>query len=224
MNDKAKAAEVAKILTLTAENFNAELSEARFQMLISELSLLPLEDVRRGMTKLLRTRKFGTFPTLAEILEACGASQTNEQDKIAVEAERQWALALREADRGAPRCFTGWLLDADREPVVDADGKLIPTYEYPTPSGLTPAGKAALRAIGGVGKVGAERWARKDFLEVYCRLASGDAPPQITGQAGPNVQELAAKTFRRMGDGRSSTKPGQAGPRLVRDRGQEKVA
>jgi hypothetical protein len=158
MTKTEHVASLAEILTLTAENFQAELSEAMVQMLISELIKLPLAEVRRGMTTILRTRKFSSFPTLAEIIEACRGG--NEREAIEAEAEQQWLLAQAYQPPAAPyhRVFLGY--DDDHQP----------RYEDPSPSGLTPEGQEALKAIGGPGRVDQVRYARRDFIEAYRRL------------------------------------------------------
>lgn len=226
MNDKAKASEIAKILTLTAENFGAELSEARFQMLISELSRLSLDAVRHGMIKIIRTRKYSGFPTLGEILEACGAGPEDELDGIEAEAERQWALALDYQPPAAPhhRVIKGWLKDKNGDLAVNDKGGCIPVYEDPVPSGMSPEGLAALEAIGGIGPEAQRRFAHKDFLDTFRRITAGGARPAIAGQTPPKALAMVARigSEARAADKRPQTdaEPSQAGPRLVRDQGK----
>jgi hypothetical protein len=156
--DKHEQSEVLKMLTVMAENFNAEASPAMLKMVLSALGAADFNQVRFGLNRIMRVRKFTGFPPLAEILEACGLAE--EKDPVEIEAEQQWLKALDAPGPSAPyhRVIKSY------DPATGTT-----EYEDPEPDGLTSEGKAALRAIGGVPARG-QIFARRDFLEAYKRF------------------------------------------------------
>lgn len=179
MLDSCSRQETMKQLVVLAENFSADVSTPRLKMIISELENFSFEQITQGLTKILRTRKYPGFPSLAEILEAVGGSQ---QDELALEAEGQWRRLWVAADKGAWTRYLG-------EP------------NHPGPEHyLNTTAMLTLRQMGGrpamlTWRESELHWKRREWVETYKLLAGNEHKLIEAGDCTPGMLPEKVRTM-----------------------------
>jgi len=136
-----------------AENFGAELSEARQGLIMETLKPFPVDQVEHGIKTVIRTSRF--FPSIAEILAAIEGPR---DDALALQAEDQWSAFLKALD----------------------DGALHPATEVYFSSYLDPEALQVVKGFGGSSSIRSWRdqdlpHRRREFLQAYTRRASRSA-------------------------------------------------
>ena len=85
----ASKTQIAEFISVLSENFKGSPSEALARIIGEKLKHFSDEQLYSGLDRLLCSRKYSGFPTLAEILEAI---QGNSQDLLVIEAVEAFEL------------------------------------------------------------------------------------------------------------------------------------
>ncbi len=90
---------ICELLMPLAENFGKVISPALSAMILTVLEPYPLGQIEAGVMRLIRERRYASFPTVAEILDAMGAG---EEQALALQAEQQWLALLESSSYETP--------------------------------------------------------------------------------------------------------------------------
>lgn len=101
LNDSRSRQELGHMLTVMAQNFQCELDKGWVGGAIKLLSRYELDDIRRGLNHIMRTRVYMSMPTIAEIINAIEGSPEQKADMLAGQA---WQRVMKLIwDGHAPR-------------------------------------------------------------------------------------------------------------------------
>lgn len=105
--NKKEAAEVSSLLLAMSENFGASMSDALTRLFLAKLKPYPVEQVKRGLERVLLTRKYKSMPTLAEVMDSVRGNTDDDRKAL---AEAAWQTIMT-------------ALPSGKEPEVEAAGR-----------------------------------------------------------------------------------------------------